>query len=611
MRRLGMKVYESDPTSVAAVGRETRAIGGVLGRTRAANALATQDRERRRARPSAASAPPARARDPRRRPHAVRDARQLLGRRRRAPRPAATLLTQGLTSPSGTAQDLRRDRGQAQPGHHHRRPARQPRATSRASPPTTATTRTGATRARCKNKRVYVATGNSLLQPYPGVASTIRDVRAQVPEELELTARTLSVVARRHGRAGGRRRGVDGVRRGARPAARTSGTSLTGQAEDGPLQQIIVELRLPRTVSAIDRRRGAGRRGRAAAGRAGQPARLAGRDRRHRRRGLRRDADAARVAERDRAAAGRRARLRGAWRRRSCSRSAGRARTPGSIGRVILAGIAISALFGAATTSLMVAYSDRVQSAIFWLAGGLSSEGWSSLERRLAVLRGRVRARGRSSRARWTGSRWATTWPPRSAGTRGACGCSRPARRRCWRPRAAALAGLLGFLGLVIPHLVRLAGGTSSHRFVIPASALAGAALLRRRRHARARRAGADRAAGRAADGRARRAAVPVAAAGGRVTRAARGARRRTSRIGDVEILARRRPRPSTRASCVAVVGPNGAGKSTLSRAVSGLQPLERGDVRWGGTPLERAQGPQDRAPARVHPPARARARRA
>ena len=51
----------------------------------------------------------------------------------------------------------------------------------------------------------------------------------------------------------------------------------------------------------------------------------------------------------------------------------------GAIGRVILAGIAISALFGAATTSLMVAYSDRVQSAIFWLAGGLTSDGWSSL----------------------------------------------------------------------------------------------------------------------------------------------------------------------------------------------------------------------------------------
>ena len=43
---------------------------------------------------------------------------------------------------------------------------------------------------------------------------------------------------------------------------------------------------------------------------------------------------------------------------------------------------------------------------------------------------------------------------------------------------AAAMAGLLGFLGLVVPHVVRLAGGTSSHRFVVPASAITGAALL-------------------------------------------------------------------------------------------------------------------------------------
>jgi iron complex transport system permease protein len=43
---------------------------------------------------------------------------------------------------------------------------------------------------------------------------------------------------------------------------------------------------------------------------------------------------------------------------------------------------------------------------------------------------------------------------------------------------AAAIAGLLAFLGLVIPHLVRLAGGTAGHAFVVPASALGGAALL-------------------------------------------------------------------------------------------------------------------------------------
>ncbi len=149
----------------------------------------------------------------------------------------------------------------------------------------------------------------------------------------------------------------------------------------------------------------------------------------------------------------------------------------GSIGRVILAGIAISALFGAATTSLMVAYSDRVQSAIFWLAGGLSSEGWTSL---------------------------GVVWPYFGVGFLLAAGLARPLDRLALgddvaaslggRPRlvrllaaaaaallassAAALAGLLGFLGLVIPHLVRLAGGTASHRFVIPATAVAGAALL-------------------------------------------------------------------------------------------------------------------------------------
>ncbi len=43
---------------------------------------------------------------------------------------------------------------------------------------------------------------------------------------------------------------------------------------------------------------------------------------------------------------------------------------------------------------------------------------------------------------------------------------------------AAALAGLLTFVGLVVPHVVRLAGGRSSHAFVVPVSAVVGAALL-------------------------------------------------------------------------------------------------------------------------------------
>ncbi len=149
----------------------------------------------------------------------------------------------------------------------------------------------------------------------------------------------------------------------------------------------------------------------------------------------------------------------------------------GGVGRLILAGIAVGALFGAGTTSVLVAYPDRVQSALFFIAGGLTSDGWSDLR---------------------------VVWPYFTVGFIFAICLARPLDRLALgddvaaslgaRPRlvrltagvgaallaaaAAALAGLLGFLGLVIPHVVRLASGTSSHTFVIPVSALGGSTLL-------------------------------------------------------------------------------------------------------------------------------------
>ena len=42
---------------------------------------------------------------------------------------------------------------------------------------------------------------------------------------------------------------------------------------------------------------------------------------------------------------------------------------------------------------------------------------------------------------------------------------------------SVAVAGLIGFVGLVVPHLVRLLLGPA-HRTLIPASAVAGAAFL-------------------------------------------------------------------------------------------------------------------------------------
>jgi iron complex transport system permease protein len=152
-------------------------------------------------------------------------------------------------------------------------------------------------------------------------------------------------------------------------------------------------------------------------------------------------------------------------------------RNRGSVGKVVLAGIAMLSLFTAATTGLLAAYPEKAPSAIFFIAGGLTSSGWENLQ---------------------------TTWPYLAAGFALAIWLIRPLDRLALgddvaaslgsRPQlirlgagisaallaaaSAAIAGLLGFLGLVVPHVVRMAGGSSSHTAVVPASAIGGAALL-------------------------------------------------------------------------------------------------------------------------------------
>ncbi|HEY6890086.1 MAG TPA: ABC transporter substrate-binding protein [Solirubrobacter sp.] len=177
MRKLGMKVYESDPNSVAAVSAETRNIGKVLGRTRAANDLANK----------IAADVAAAKRNIRSRPRVL----VILGVGRTpyamlanswggdvVAQAGGTLLTQGLTSPSGTARISDEIVVKRNPdiiiAVPHGSPGNIPRLAAyyRNNPNWRNTN-------AVKNNRVYVATGNSLLQPYPGVASTIRDVRSK------------------------------------------------------------------------------------------------------------------------------------------------------------------------------------------------------------------------------------------------------------------------------------------------------------------------------------------------------------------------------------------------------------------------------------------------
>ena len=108
----------------------------------------------------------------------VRDARQLVGRRHRG---------QGRRPAADERADVRRAASRGSPTRSWSSATRTSSspsrtaapATSRGSPRTTAPTRTGATRGAVKNNRVYVATGNRCCSRIPGVAATIRDVRAK------------------------------------------------------------------------------------------------------------------------------------------------------------------------------------------------------------------------------------------------------------------------------------------------------------------------------------------------------------------------------------------------------------------------------------------------
>lgn len=149
----------------------------------------------------------------------------------------------------------------------------------------------------------------------------------------------------------------------------------------------------------------------------------------------------------------------------------------GGSARLILSGIAISALFGAGTMALMTAYPERVNSAIFFLAGGLTSEGWGPtravapyLVAGLVLALVLVRPLDRLA----LGDDVAASLGARPRLIRLGVG----AAAALLAASSAALAGLLTFVGLVVPHIARMLGGSSHHAFVVPASALIGAGLL-------------------------------------------------------------------------------------------------------------------------------------
>ncbi|MFI5268843.1 MAG: FecCD family ABC transporter permease [Chloroflexota bacterium] len=146
---------------------------------------------------------------------------------------------------------------------------------------------------------------------------------------------------------------------------------------------------------------------------------------------------------------------------------------------LLLAGVVVSSLFGAATTLLYTVsgqLSIRIRELFTWLAGGISVVGWTQL----AVV-GPIMGLGLA--IAWTFARPLNAF---ALGEEGAAYVGVHVQRQklaiiavstLLTAFAVTLSGLIGFVGLVVPHAVRLLLGPN-HRTLLPAAALGGASFL-------------------------------------------------------------------------------------------------------------------------------------
>lgn len=144
--------------------------------------------------------------------------------------------------------------------------------------------------------------------------------------------------------------------------------------------------------------------------------------------------------------------------------------------RLILAGVAINTLLGALTSGVMIVYSDKVQTVLSWLMGGLSGKSWPHLKLILPyAIVGLVLSlfASRSVNILRLGDDVAKL-----------LGYNVEKHRLLLlvlstflAGTAVSVAGLLGFVGLVVPHMVRLLIG-NDYKYLLPTSALLGGALV-------------------------------------------------------------------------------------------------------------------------------------
>ena len=148
-----------------------------------------------------------------------------------------------------------------------------------------------------------------------------------------------------------------------------------------------------------------------------------------------------------------------------------------AVATLLLAGVAVAALAGAGTGLLLFVANDaQLRTVTFWSLGSLGGATWASLAGTAPMLLAAIVAApffARPLNALLLGEAEAFHLGVRVERVKRAA----VVVATLGTGAAVAAAGVIGFVGLVVPHLVRLVLGPD-HRSLLPASALLGAVLL-------------------------------------------------------------------------------------------------------------------------------------
>ncbi|MUV89956.1 vitamin B12 ABC transporter permease BtuC [Halapricum sp. CBA1109] len=149
-------------------------------------------------------------------------------------------------------------------------------------------------------------------------------------------------------------------------------------------------------------------------------------------------------------------------------------RTP--VATLLLAGVAVQTFLGAVISYLLLHAGRSVEEALFWLMGNLADSRWAEVEVTavvtLVVFLG-IYAYAHDMNVLLLGESDAQTVGIRVERTKRVL----LALSSVVTAGAVAVAGVIGFVGLIVPHILRLLVGPD-HRVLLPTSALGGAVFL-------------------------------------------------------------------------------------------------------------------------------------